>query len=104
MRDYKPSLVDKQFQEVSKITRTEARAKRPKNNQVSKIKFVTTYNPSSPKIDGVIRKHLSLLHSDDSLKQLFPANVFSTIFKRNKNLKELLARSKYPNPKNVRHV
>ena len=38
-RDYKPSLVDKQFQEVSKITRKEAGAKRPKNNQVSKIKF-----------------------------------------------------------------
>ena len=102
MRDYKPLLVDKQFQEVSKITRTEARAKRPKTNQVSKIKFLTTYNPSLPKIDGIIRKHLSLLHSDDSLKQLFPANIFSTIFKRNKNLKEILALSKYPNPKNCR--
>ena len=76
--------MNKQFQEVSKITRTEARAKRPKNNQVSKIKFLTTYNPSLPKIDGIIRKHISLLHSDDSLKQLFPANIFSTIFKRNK--------------------
>ena len=31
-RDYKPSLVDKQFQEVFKITSAEARAKRPKNN------------------------------------------------------------------------
>ena len=101
-RDYKPSLVNKQFQEVSKITRTEARAKRPKNNQVSKIKFLTTYNPSLPKIDGIIRKHLPLLHSDDSLKKLFPANIFSTIFKRNKNLKEILAPSKYPNPKNSR--
>ena len=77
--------MNKQFQEVSKITRTEARAKRPKNNQVSKIKFLTTYNPSLPKIDGIIRKHISLLHSDDSLKQLFPANIFSTIFKRNKS-------------------
>ena len=86
-QDYKPSLVDKQFQEVSKITRTEAREKRPKNNQVSKIKFLMTYNPSLPKIDGIIRKHLPLLHSDDSLKKLFPANIFSTIFKRNKNLK-----------------
>ena len=48
-RDYKPSLVDKKFQEVSKITRTEPTAKRPKNNQVSKIKFLTTYNTSLPK-------------------------------------------------------
>ena len=95
--------MDKQFQEVSKITRTEARAKRPKNNQVSRIKFLTTYDSSLPKIDGIIRKHLSLLHSDDSLKLLFPANIFSTIFKCNKNLKELLAPSKYPNAKNNRH-
>ena len=34
-RDYKPSLMDKQFQELSEITRREARAKRPKNNQAS---------------------------------------------------------------------
>ena len=59
------------------------------NNQVSKIKFLTTYTSSLPKIDGIIRKHLSLLHSDDCLKQLYPANMFSTTFKRNKNLKEL---------------
>ena len=39
-RDYKPSLVDKQFPEVFKITRVEARAKRPKNNQVNKMKFI----------------------------------------------------------------
>ena len=28
-----------------------------------------------------------------TLKKLFPANIFSTIFKRNKNLKEILASS-----------
>ena len=101
-RDYKPSLADKHFQEVSKTARTKARTKRPKNNQVSKIKFLTTYNPSLPKTDGIIRKHFSLLHRDDSLKQLFSANIFSTIFKHNKNLKESLAPSKYPSPKNNR--
>ena len=94
--------MDKQFQEVSKITRTEGRAKKPKNNQVSKIKFLTAYNPSLPKIDRLIRKRYSLLHSGHSLKQLFPTNIFSTIFKHNKNLKEILAPSKYPNPKNSR--
>ena len=94
--------MDKQFQQVSKTTRTEARAKGPKTNQVSKIKFLTIYNPSLSKIDRIIRKHLSLLDIDDSLKQLCPANIFSIIFKRNKNLKEILAPSKYLNPKNSR--
>lgn len=32
-QDQKPSFVHKQFQELSKITRTEARAKRPKTNK-----------------------------------------------------------------------
>ena len=94
--------MDQQFQEVSKLTRTEGRAKRPKNNQMSQVEFLPTYNPSLPEIDGIIRKHLSLLHIDDSLNQLFPANIFSTIFKHSKNLKELLALSKYPNPKSSR--
>ena len=101
-RDCRPSLVDRQFQEVSKITRTEAREKRSKNNQVSKIKILTTYSAGLPKIDGIIRKQLSLLHSDDSLKQLFPDNIFSTTFKRNKHLQEILEPSKYPNPRNRR--
>ena len=101
-RDYKPSLVDRRFQEVFKITRTEARPKKTKNNQISEIKFLTSYNPSLRKIDGIIRKNLPLLHSDDSLKKLFPANIFSTIFKRNKNLNEILATPKYPKPKKSR--
>ena len=54
--DQKPSLVDKQFQEVSKIKRTEARTKRPKTNLVGKINFLTIISPSQPKIDGIIEK------------------------------------------------
>ena len=86
----------KQVQEVSKIARTEARAKRLKNNQVSKITYLTTYRWNYQKTS------FSSPNSDDYLKKLFPANIFSTIFKRNKNLKEILAPSKYPNPKNSR--
>ena len=51
-------------------------------------------------MEGIIGKHLSLLHSDDSVKQLFPANMFSTIFRSKENLQQLLAPSKYPNPMN----
>ena len=61
-----------------------------------KIKFVTKYNPKLPKIDGIIKKHISILHSDDPLKTLFPKDCFSTIYKRNKHLKELIAPSIYP--------
>ena len=95
-RDCKPSLVDEQFKKISKISREDARKSKPKTNQVSKIKFVTKCNPRLPKIDGIIKKHISILHSDDALKTVFPKDCFSTIYKRNKNLKELIAPSVYP--------
>ena len=63
---------------------------------------MTRYNPSLPKIDGIIKKHISILHSDDALKTVFPKDCFSTIYKRNKNLKELIAQSVYPTNVNTR--
>ena len=74
----------------------DAKKSKPKTNQVSKIKFVTKYNLSLPKIYGIIKKHISILQSDDPLKTFFPKDCFSTIYKRNKNLKELIAPSAYP--------
>ena len=64
---------------------------KPKINLVSKIKFVTKFNRMLPKIDGIIKNHIPVLHSDDPLKTLFPKDCFSTVYKRNKNLKELIA-------------
>ena len=55
-----------------------------------------------PKIDGIIKEHISILHSDDALKTLFPKDCFSTIYRRTKNLKELIAPSIYPKKINTR--
>ena len=63
---------------------------------------MTKYNPRLPKINVIIKKHISILHSDDALKTFFPADFFSTIYKRNKNLKELIAPSVYPGKLNTR--
>ena len=93
--DYKPSLVDEQFKKICQILREDARKSKPKTNQVSKIKFVTKYNPMLPKRDDIIKNPTSILHSDDELKTLFPKDCFSTIYKRNKNFKELIAPSIY---------
>ena len=46
-------------------------------------------------MDGIIKKHISILQSDDALKTVFPKDCFSTIYKRNENLKELIAPSIY---------
>ena len=52
---------------------------KPKSNQVSQIRFVTKYNPMLLNKDGIIKKHISILHSDDKLKTLFPKDCFTLI-------------------------
>ena len=67
-----------------------------------KLNFFTTYNPSLPNMDTLVKKYLPLLHSDENLKELFPASAFNTIYRRNKNLKELLSPSLFPNRKSTK--
>ena len=101
-RDYQPGSVKRQFEEVKKLSRSEARRPKVKSNQVRKLNFFTTYNPSLPNMDTLVKKYLPLLHSDKNLKELFPASAFNTIYRRNKNLKELLSPSLYPNRKSTK--
>ena len=95
-RGYNTTLVKKQFTEVSNIARVDARKKTEKKNTLSKVKFITTYNPSIPDVNQLIRKYIPVLHGDDSLKTMFPTNYISTVYKRNSNLKEILAPSLNP--------
>ena len=95
-REYNPTLVKKQFEEVGRITRTQARASKQKRNQIRKINFFTSYNPVLFCMNTLINRHLPLLHSDDNLKTLFPTETFNAVYKRNKNLKELLTASLFP--------
>lgn len=37
------------------MTRTEVRANKAKTNQVSKIKFLTMYNPNFSQVSGIIK-------------------------------------------------
>ena len=86
-RDYYPGLVDKQFQKVKMTSRHSARKKNTKRKEGSTVKFITTINPALPSIEGLNRKHIQYLHSDEVLKKAFPNNKFSVIYKRNKTLK-----------------
>ena len=90
-RDYQPGSVKRRFEEVKKLSRSEARRPKVKSNQVRKLNFFTTYNPSLPNMDTLVKKYLPLLHSDENLKKLFPTSAFNTIYRRNKNLNQLLS-------------
>ena len=93
-RDYHPGLVDKQFQKVEMTSRHNARKKNTNRKEVSKVKCITTFNLALPSIEGLIKKHVHYLHSDED----FLNNKVSVIYKRNKNLKEMVASSLYPKP------
>ena len=53
-------------------------------------------------MDALVKKYLPLLHSDENLKELFPASAFNTIYRRHKNLKELLSPLLFPNRKSTK--
>ena len=98
-RDYKPKVVKKHFSEISKLTRTKDRQIKPKQQANDRILFATTYNPMLPNMRSLIKKHLPVLHSDSDLKTIFPENSICTVFKRNRNLKEILSPSSYTRKK-----
>ena len=97
-RDYHPELVDKQFQKVERTSRHNAGKRNAKRIEVSKVKFITTFNPDLPSIEGLIKKHIHYLYSDEFLRNVFPNKKFSVIYKRNKNLKEMVAPTLYRKP------
>ena len=54
-----------------------------------------TFSPNLPDIGRIIRKYLVIVESNPKLKELFSPNSIIASFRRSKNLKELLAPSRY---------
>ena len=54
--------------------------KTQKKKEVSKVKFITTFNPALPSIDGLIIKYIHYLLCHEVLKKIFPNNDFSVIY------------------------
>ena len=57
-RDYQPGSVKRQFKEVKKLRRSEAGRPNVKSNQVRKLNFFTSYNPSRPNMVTLVKKYL----------------------------------------------
>ena len=95
-RNCSPSLVAKQFQKVSQISRDNARKPSSKVLGTGSDKFVTSYSPILSNINSLINKYLPILHADLDLKEIFPRKSIATVYRRQTNLKEMLAPSSYP--------
>ena len=91
---YPSKLVDDQFSKASPISRNYLLKTRLKETK-KLFPFVTTFNPTLPDVGSIIKKHWSILQSNPKLKELFPRNSIIPSFRRSKNLKELLAPSRF---------
>ena len=96
-RDYKPGKVKKQFSDIKKLTREEARKpKLLKTTFSTSCNLITQYNPLLPNLKTIIRNHLPILYSNQQMLDIFPQNTISVTYKRNKNLREILSPSLFP--------
>ena len=97
--EYKNYLIARhykqQFSRVRAITRDEAR--RPKAaSEYKTFPLITEYNPLLVNLNSVIKEHLPLLYCDRDMKETFPEGSVKALYKRGKNLKEILSPSSFP--------
>ena len=91
---YNVALVDKQFDKALSIERSELLKKKVK--PVKRVfPLVLDYNPILPDIQRVIKKHAHLLRSSTELIEIFPSKSIFPAYRRTKNLKDILAPSKF---------
>jgi hypothetical protein len=101
-RSYPPKIIDDAFKRVIKIDRLEAIKRVTKTKEDTTV-LVTTYHPLMPSVSNIIKKHWKVM-VDNSPEM---NNVFKkpsiVAYKRQKNLQDILVRSKLP-PKRPNRV
>ena len=80
-REHEPSKVKWQFSEVRNKTRAE---EQKEQDRASDVKFMTTVNLAFSNINEIIQNYLSFLHTDESMKKLFPPNSLTTLYTNKK--------------------
>ena len=60
---------------------------------MSVLKFITTYNPVLPNIHNIIQNYLSILYTDENMKKIFSSKSIKSLYRREKNLKEIFSPS-----------
>ena len=94
-RNYKPTLIRRQFHVSENISRREARQVKPK---VIKYTFylITVYNPVMKNLEKVLNDNLHILYADPDMKKVFPEGTISVTYRRRKCLEELISPSLHP--------
>lgn len=99
---YNASLVEGQFNQIAALSRNELLKPATRNKNKRKVTpLVIDYNPNLPEVGRIIQDNLHILHSTPLMREIFPDRNIITAFRRPKNLKELVAPSKFRPRNNV---
>lgn len=91
---YPKSLIKGKFNKAFSVNRGDLL--KPSAKEGKKIiPLVLDYNPRLPDISAIINKHCNLIYNAPLLQQTFPPKSLVPSFRRTKNLKELIAPSRF---------
>ena len=93
-RGYPEELVNKIQAEVDFSSRNNALKYKPMTSK-NILPFVTTYNPSVPKLKEILMKNWFLITNNPNLARIFP-DAPIVAYRKDKSLKDLLVRAKIP--------
>ena len=91
-RGYREKIIEGAFNKVRSLSRLDT-LKKVSKETTDKLTLVITYDPRLPSIPSVVHKHARTLLMDAEMRQTF-SDGFQVGFKRYRNLKEFICRSK----------
>ena len=95
-RGYNPSKVQCAIDEMSQQDRQELLQYNVKPHN-DRVPMVTTYHPALRDLNGILRKHLPILHANKRLADVFKDPPMAS-FRRPRNLKDMVVRTRLDNP------
>ena len=98
-QNYNGNLVDKQFEKAMQLERSDVLKPKAKTKKKT-FPLVVDYNPRLPNISLIINKTFHLLESNQVVREIFPAKSVIPAYRRTKNLKDILAPSKFKRSRN----
>jgi len=81
------------------MNRTELLFKEYTKDKSDRLVFPINFHPNNVTVTKVIKKHFGILESDGEVADLFEGKPPMVAFRRDKNLKDLLVRSRLPTKK-----
>ena len=96
---YNQKLVDEQLEKVDEFIKDDILQEKDQEQQdIKPIPLILTYNRFLPNLTGAVRKKLNILQTNKNVPELFQEHP-TTVFKRNRNLKEIIRSTRFENDK-----